>query len=91
METDDYQRQLVGNILAIISKPKTHLPFLTYGETTTSAVESSAKLLKRAIPRAPPFIPTPNLTPTHDQTIPAPKKSPINVPTISPTMPNVPV
>ena len=91
METEYYLQQSVGNILAILSKPKTQLPFLTYGDTTTSAVESITKILQRVIPRATPVIPTPDPTPTHEQIIPVPKKSPINVPTISPTMPTAPV
>ena len=36
IETENYLWQSVGNILAILSKPKTQLPFLTYGDTTTS-------------------------------------------------------
>ena len=91
METEYYLRQSVGDILAILSKPKTQPPFLTYGETRTSAVYSIAKLLKRAIPREPPVIPTPNPTPTPEQTISVPKQFPINVPTIIPIMPTVPV
>ena len=38
METEDYVQQSVGNILAIPSKPKTQLPFLTCGDTTESTV-----------------------------------------------------
>ena len=38
IEIKDYLGQSVGNILAILSKPKTQLPFLTYGDTTTSVV-----------------------------------------------------
>ena len=91
METEDYLRQSIGKILGILSKPKTQPPFLTYGETRTSAVYSIAKLLKRAIPREPPVIPTPNPTPTPEQTIPLPNKIPINVPTIIPTIPPVPL
>ena len=63
LETEYYLQQSVGDILAILRKPKTQLPFLTYGDTTTSAVESIDKLLKCAIPRAPPVIPTPSPTP----------------------------
>ena len=73
METEDYLRQIVGDIIAILIKPKTQLPFLTYGYTTTSAVESIAKLLQYAIPYAPPVIQTLDPTPTPEQTIPAPK------------------
>ena len=47
MDTEDYLWQSVGNILAILSKPKTQLTFLTYEDTTTSAVESIAKILQR--------------------------------------------
>ena len=90
METEDYLVQSVGNILSILSKPKTQLPFLTYGYTTTSAVESIAKLPQRAISRAPPVIPNPDPTPKPERKIPVPKQFPINVPTISPTISTVP-
>ena len=72
-ETEDYLRQSIGDILAVLSKPKIQLPFLTNGETTTSAVESIAKLLQRKIPCAPPVIPTTDPDPTPEQTIPVPK------------------
>ena len=64
MERKQYLQQSVGDTLAILSKPKTQLPFLPYGDTTTSAVEPIANLLQHAIPRAPPVIPTPKPTPT---------------------------
>ena len=64
METEDYLRQSVVNVLAILRNPKTQLPFLTYGDTTTSAVESIDNILQCAIPRVPPVIPTPDSTPT---------------------------
>ena len=65
------------------------LPFLTYVDTTKSAVEYIKNLLKHAIPCAPPFITTPNHTPTPEQTIPESRKTPMNVNTTSPTMPTV--
>ena len=46
METENYLRQSVGYILAILSNHKTQLPFLTDGGNTTSAVESIDKLLQ---------------------------------------------
>ena len=55
------------------------------------AIESIANLLKQEIPCAPPVIPNPDPTPTPEQTIPVPDKYPMNVPTIIPTMPTVPV
>ena len=91
METENYLRQSVGYILAILSNHKTQLPFLTDGGNITSAVESIDKLLQCVIPRAPPVIPTPDPTPTPKQTIPVSKQFPINVPTIIPNMPNVTV
>ena len=90
-KTEYYLRQSVGDILAIPSKPKTQLPFLTYGGTKTSAVESIAKILQLATPHAPPVTPTPETTPTPELTIPVPKQLPIHVHTISPTMSTVPV
>ena len=91
METEYYLRQSVVGILDILSKPKTQLPLLTYGDTTTTTVESICKILKFAIPPAPQAIPTPDSTPTHEQTIPDPKQFPITMPTIIPTMPTFPV
>ena len=90
METEDYLQQSIGEILAILIKPKNQLPFSTYEDTTTSAVESISKLLQRAIPRAPPVILNLNPTPTPEQIIPVPKKCPMNVPAIIPTMLNLP-
>ena len=91
MEIEYYLWQSVSNLLAILRKPKTQITFLTYGDTTTRAVESIDKLLQCVILCAPPAIPAPNPTPTLEQTIPVPKQLPINVPTINPTMPTVPV
>ena len=62
--TEGYLLQPVGYILAVLNKPNTQLPLLTYGETTTSAIKSTAKPLKCKIPCAPSLIPTPNPTPT---------------------------
>ena len=91
METKDYLRQSVGNILAILSKNKTQLPLLTYGDTTKSVVESIAKILQRAITHSPPFIMTTDPTPTPEHTTPDQKQLPMNVPTIIPTTPTIPV
>ena len=91
IETEDYLQQSVGVILAILSNPKTQIPFLTYGETAASTVESISKLLQHTISRAPPATHTPDPTPTPEQKIPVPKQSPTNVLTIIPTMPTVPV
>ena len=44
-ETEYYLQLSVGDISAILSKPITQLPLLTYGDTTTSPVESIASLL----------------------------------------------
>ena len=52
IETEDYLLQSVDNILGILNKPKTQLPFLTYGESKTRAIKSIANLLQRVIPRA---------------------------------------
>ena len=91
MDTEDYLRQSIGYILVIMIKLKTQLPFLTYGDTTTSTVESTTKILQREIPCTPPVIPTNDPTPTPEQTITVPEQIPMNVTTISPTMPPVPV
>ena len=88
IETEDYLQKSIGNILAILSKPKTQIPFLTYGDITTSAVESIANILQCAIPCAPLDIPNPNPTPTPKHTTPVPEKLPMNVLAISPTMPH---
>ena len=90
METEDYLQQSMDELPAILSNPKTQLPFLTYGYTTTNAIEFIVKLLKRSIPCAPPVIPTPNPDPIHERTIPVPGQSPMNVPTIGPTVTHVP-
>ena len=91
IETEDYLRQSIGDIIDILIKPNTQLPFSTYGDTTTSAVESITNLLQHAIPHSPQLIQTPEPNPTPEQTIPVPKQTLMNVPTTSPTMPTVPV
>ena len=91
MKTEYYLWWSVGNIIAFLSKPKTQLPLFTYGGTTKIAVESIAKILPLTIPREPPEILTLNPTSTSEQTIPAPKQSPINFPSIRPTMSTIPV
>ena len=45
METEDYLQQSIGEILTILSKPKTQPPFKTYGYTTISGIKSIAKIL----------------------------------------------
>ena len=89
-ETEDYLRQSVVNIIDILNKPNTQLPFLTYGDTTTSAID--ANLLQHTSPRAPSSTqtpdtnPTPTLTPAPPVIVPGPLLLPEPIPMIFPTV-----
>ena len=85
-KTQDYLQQSAGDILAILIKPKTQLPFLTYGDTTTRAMESIAKLLQHTILHVPPVILNPDPTPTPRPTIPTILVQVQRVPIVSSTI-----
>ena len=75
-------RQSIGDIIVIMRKLKNKLPFLTYWDTATSAIEYMANILQHTILRLPPFIQTPDHKPTTEHTINISDQSPMNVPTI---------
>ena len=49
--TEDHLLQSVEDILTLLQKKSTDLPFLQFGSDTRNAIESIAKLLQRAVPR----------------------------------------
>ncbi len=54
--TEDYLKQAASDILAILQKPPSSLPYLAYGDATNNAIVQIATLLGRA--DAPPELPT---------------------------------
>ena len=55
---EDYQRQSISDILAILNDPKQPIaPFLTFGDDTTNALRKIATLLNRVIPPPPRVLP----------------------------------
>jgi hypothetical protein len=81
ISTEDYLKQAASDILAIIQKPPTNLPYLAYGDTTNNAIVQIATLLGRAV--APP--PSPEL-PVHPPRV----QLPIHPPRVQPAIPDPP-
>ena len=84
--TEDFLRQSISDILAILNDPKPPIaPFLTFGDDTKNALRKIATLLNRAIPTPPRVLPLP---------VPAPVISPVKTrkqlpkvtPTVTPTI-----
>ena len=48
--TEDYLRQSVGDILALLKNPPNTLPFLSYGDATKNSATKIAQLLQRSVP-----------------------------------------
>ena len=46
---EDYLRQYVGDILALLQDPPKTLPFLAYGDDTKNAITKIAHLLQRGV------------------------------------------
>ena len=86
METEDYVRQSVDDILAILNNPNTQLPFSTYGETTTSAINSFPSSCTPSVIPTPD--PTPTTVPTHTPPVivPDPLSVPEPIPFFSPQL-----
>jgi hypothetical protein len=55
ISTEDYLKQAASDILAILQKPPSSLPYLAYGDATNNAIVQIATLLGRAV--APPSSP----------------------------------
>ena len=69
---EDYLRQPVGGILALIQDPPKTLPFLAYGDDTKNAITKIAHLLQRSVthPRFP-LIPVTPMGPRTKQPVSA--------------------
>ena len=59
--TEDYLRQSVGDILALLKDPPKTLPFLSYGDATKNSATNIAQLLQRSVPQ--PRLPVMSLDP----------------------------
>jgi len=82
--TEDYLRQSIGDILAILNDPKPPIaPFLTFGDDTTNALRKIATLLNCAIPPPPRVLPL--LVPVPVPVIP-PVKSSVQLPSVTPSV-----
>jgi hypothetical protein len=53
VSTEDYLTQAASDILSILQRPPSNLPYLAYGDTTKNALVQIAKLLGRAAPAPP--------------------------------------
>jgi hypothetical protein len=58
ISTEDYFKQAASDILAILQKPPSSLPYLAYGDPTNNAIVQIATLLGRivAAPPSPQFL-----------------------------------
>ena len=92
--TEDYLRQSVGDILALLKYPPKKLPFLSYGDATKNAVTKIAHLLQRSVPQPRlPVIPLNPLVPLTKQPVSALPRltpvlpSPVDSPRVQSTVP----
>jgi hypothetical protein len=89
--TEDYLRQSVGDILALLQDPPKTLPFLSYGDATKNAVTKIAQLLQRSVPQ--PRLPIPPLVPLVTQPasalprVPPVLPSPVDSPRVQTNVP----
>jgi hypothetical protein len=67
--TEDYLRQSISDILALLNDPKPPIaPFLPFGDETTNALRQIATLLNRVVPQPTPVEPLPETVPTTSET-----------------------
>jgi hypothetical protein len=85
--TEDYLKQAASDILAILQKPPTTLPYLAYGDATNNAIVAIATLLGRA--DIPPELPRAQI-PVHPPRVQIPVHPPrVQIPILHP--PRVPL
>ena len=79
--SEDYLRQSVGDILALLQDPPKILPFLAYGNNTKNAITKIAHLIQRSVtqPRLP-LIPVTPLGSHTTQPVPALSRLPMVLP-----------
>ena len=78
--TEDYLRQSVGDIIALLNDPKPTIPALSFGNDTQNAIKQIATLLNRALPSPPPVLPSPPAIPP---TVPRTPKESTQTPMVS--------
>ena len=78
---EDYLRQSVGYILALLQDTPKTLPFLAYGDDTKNTITKIAHLLQRSVPQ--PRLPVITLTPL----VPITKQPVSALPRLPPVLP----
>jgi hypothetical protein len=82
ISTEDYLKQAASDILSILRKSPSTLPYLAYGDATNNAIVQIATLLGRAAaPSVPPDVPTlptdlPMVAPAHPPRVQIPTQPP---------------
>jgi hypothetical protein len=85
---EDYLKQAASNILAILQKPPSSLPYLAYGDPTKNAIVQIATLLGRAV-AAPPLPQFPIQTPRVPIEVHHPRVHNPSLPPLRVTLPTV--
>jgi hypothetical protein len=76
--TEDYLRQSVEDIIALLDDPKPTIPSLSFGDETQNAIKQIANVLNQALPSPPPVPPPPSAIPPTTQRTPSePTHSPL--------------